>query len=390
MSVATPGGTPDAPVLVDTDRALADVVSALLGEPAYAIDTEFHRERTYFPKLALVQVAWPGNLVLIDPLAVDVTALAPVLESDTQAVLHAADQDLEVLELTVGTVPRVMYDTQVAAGFLGLSTPSLSTLCERFVGVELAKAERMTDWLARPLGDRQVAYAAADVAHLLEVRDLELAELDRRGRRQWALDEIELRRHGRTVRDPDTAWTRIKEARQLKGRARNVAVEVAAWRERRAAEVDQPVRFVLPDMAVVTIAQRAPTTREELSAIRGVDGRHTGGGAAAGLLEAVRAGMARTNPPAMASVPELDRALRPVVALVTAWVSQLGRDLEIDPSLLATRTDIEALLRGDDDARLNQGWRAEVMGTPIADLVAGRAALAFEGDGRLVLEPRRG
>jgi ribonuclease D len=381
--------TTTTPRLIEQDADLDSVVDVLLAEPAYALDTEFHRERTYFPQLALIQIAWAGGLVLVDPLAVDVRALAPLFTSGSQCVLHAADQDLEVLDLTVGEIPATMYDTQVAAGFLGMSTPSLTTLCERYVGVELAKAERMTDWLARPLGSRQLTYAASDVAYLLEIRDLELAQLDARGRRQWAIDEIELRRtRNRGERDPEMSWMRIKEARQLKGKARTIAIEVAAWRERRAAELDQPVRFVLPDMAVVTIAQRAPTTRDQLSALRGVDGRHTGGGAAEGLLAAVARGAERTAPPVAAVAPELDRALRPAVALVTAWVSQLGRDLEIDPSLLATRNDIEAVLRGDDDARLAIGWRSEVMGQPIRDLVEGRAALAFEGDGRLVLEAR--
>ena len=247
--------TTTTPRLIEQDADLDSVVDVLLAEPAYALDTEFHRERTYFPQLALIQIAWAGGLVLVDPLAVDVRALAPLFTSGSQCVLHAADQDLEVLDLTVGEIPATMYDTQVAAGFLGMSTPSLTTLCERYVGVELAKAERMTDWLARPLGSRQLTYAASDVAYLLEIRDLELAQLDARGRRQWAIDEIELRRtRNRGERDPEMSWMRIKEARQLKGKARTIAIEVAAWRERRAAELDQPVRFVLPDMAVVTIA----------------------------------------------------------------------------------------------------------------------------------------
>ncbi len=377
------------PVLITTDIALADAVERLRCEPEFAIDTEFHRERTYFPQLALVQLGWPGGIVLVDPLAVDIAGLAPLFDSDSTAVFHAADQDLEVLDHAVGAVPAAMYDTQVAAGFLGLSTPSLATLCERVVGVKLAKGERLTDWMARPLGAKQLDYAAADVAHLLAVRSAQLGELSELGRLQWALDEIELRRQrGRTVRVPEDAWLRIKEARSLRGRDRSVVQEVAAWRERRAAETNQPVRFVLPDMAVVTIAQRAPGTRDELAAIRGVDGRHTGQGAAEGILSAIRRGLDAPPPLTGQAPPELDRALRPAVALVTAWISQLGRDLSIDPSLLATRADIEALLRGDDDARLREGWRADLMGERIQDLVAGRAALAFEGDGQLVLEDR--
>lgn len=379
------------PALVTDEAGLLDVLGALEGQPAYAIDTEFHRERTYFPRLALVQVGWPGGLALIDPLEVDVAAMGPLFSSPSVAVLHAADQDLEVFELGVGRVPATMWDTQVAAGFLGMSSPSLASLCERVVGVRLTKGERMTDWLARPLGERQLDYAAADVAHLLEVRDRQLAELEARGRLDWALDEIEERRaRPRTVRDPWTAWLRIKEARSLRGPSRAVARSVAAWREERAATLDLPVRFVLPDVAVVTVAQRAPRTADELAAIRGVDRRHLGGSAVDGLLAAVEAGLSSEVPPPAPPPPELDRDLRPVVGLVTSWVSQLGRDLEIDPALLATRADIEDLLRGLPDARLSEGWRAELMGGPIRDLVEGRSALAFESGGRLVLEPRAG
>lgn len=387
---AATGAVPQRPELVTDTAGVEAVVEALRGESAFAIDTEFHRERTYFPRLALVQVAWPGGMALIDPLETDISALGSAFGPDTVAVLHAADQDLEVLDLTVGSVPSVMWDTQVAAGFLGMSSPSLASLCERMVGVRLAKGERMTDWLARPLADEQLAYAAADVAHLLEVRRRQLGELEARGRLQWALDEIEERRaRPRTARDPELSWLRIKEARSLRGRSRGVVQAVAAWRERRAAELDLPVRFVLSDVAVVAVAQRAPSTRDQLVAIRGVDGRQLGGSAGEGLLAAVAAGLEAGEPASAPPPAEMDRDLRPVVGLVTSWVSQLGRDLEIDPALLATRADIEELLRGDADARLTQGWRATLMGEPIRDLVEGRASLAFEGGGRLVLEPRR-
>jgi ribonuclease D len=381
----------DAIPLVTTERGLAELVDTLGGQPRFALDTEFHRERTYFPQLALVQVAWEGGLALIDPLEVNVAALGELFGPGHEVVLHAADQDLEVLDLAVGTIPERMFDTQVAAGFMGMSTPSLTSLCERLVGVDLPKGERMTDWLARPLGERQLSYAAGDVAHLLEVQAIEVEDLQRRGRLQWALDEIELRRQrARPDRDPDDAWMRVKDVRKLSGRARLVAMEVAAWRERRAAETDQPLRFVLPDMALITIAQRQPGSRRELEAIRGVDGRHLARGGADGLLDAISRGTQRKAPPPAAAGPELDRNLKPVVGLVTAWVSQLGRDLDIDPGLLATRADIEAFLRGDDDARLASGWRGEILGQPIGDLVGGRSALAFEGDGRLVLEARQG
>ena len=375
--------------VVDTDSGFGEVIASLRDVEAYALDTEFHRERTYYPKLALVQLAWPGELVLVDPLAVDMAPFAEILRGPQVAVLHAADQDLEILELVCGTVPAILFDTQVASGFTGLSTPSLATVYERFVGVKVGKADRLTDWLQRPLTDGQLVYAANDVAHLLEVRDILIADLERRGRLQWALDECELQRlRGRGHRDPDEVWRRIKEARQLKGKARGVVQAVAAWRERRAATLDIPVRYVLSDIAVVGIAQRPPRNRADLERIRGFD-KGMREDAVNDLLRAVKAGV--DGPvPVSDDHPTggLDRDLRPAVALISAWVAQLARDLELDSGLLATRGDLEALLRGDPTARLAEGWRAGIVGEPIRRLLGGEAAVAFAGDGELVIEER--
>ncbi len=375
--------------VVDTEAGLAAVIEALRPEPVYALDTEFHRERTYYPKLALLQLAWPGELVLVDPLAVDVAPFAEVLDGPGVAVLHAADQDLEILELACGTVPSQLFDTQVAAGFVGMSTPSLASVYERLLGVRVAKGDRLTDWLQRPLTAHQLEYAANDVAHLLEVHARLVSQLEQRQRLQWAAAECELqRRRSRGPRDPDEAWRRIKEARQLKGRARAVVRSVAAWRERRAASLDIPVRYVLSDMAVVGIAQRPPRSRADLERVRGFD-RGLRDDVVDDLLTAVKAGVEGPVPSSdESSNGGLDRDLRPAVGLISSWVSQLARDIELDTSLLATRNDLEALLRGDADARLATGWRAEIVGEPIRRLLHGEAAVAFAGDGELVIEER--
>lgn len=377
-------------VLVDTPAALEDTIASLRDTSVYALDTEFHRERTYYPKLALVQVAWREGLAIIDPLAVDVTPLTELLKSPATAVLHAADQDLEVLELACGAVPSALFDTQVAAGFVGMSSPSLATLYDRLLGVRVPKADRLSDWLARPLTDAQLEYAASDVAHLLDAYDRLVTRLEQRGRLAWAADECEhMRLRARGAREPDEAWRRIKEARQLKGRAHAVVRAVAAWRERRAAALDVPPRYVMSDLAVVAIAQRPPRTVEELHKLRGLDERHLRGKQVEQLLEAVQAALDGPLEPRAAQPPrDLDRELRPAVGLVSAWVSQLARNLEIDAALLATRADVESFLRGDPDARLAEGWRAELLGEPVRRLVEGEAALAFNGEGELVLEER--
>lgn len=374
---------------IDTDAGLREALDQLEGEPRYALDTEFHRERTYWPKAALLQLAWPGHLILIDPLAVDLTPLAELMNSESLGVLHAASQDLEVLELACGASPRHLFDTQIAAGFLGMSTPSLAALHERELGVELPKGNRLTDWLERPLRPAQLDYAAADVDRLLEIHDLLTAQLNERGRLPWAEEEFSiLLARDRGPRDPFEAWRKIKEARHLKGTALSVARTIAAWRERRAAEIDQPVRFVLSDIAIVAIAQSAPADAESLGKVRGVDRGMAKGVLGEQILGAIQEGSAGGWRPSRSNRPkDTGQDLRPAVALVAAWVNQLARDQALDPALLATRADVEALVRGDEDARLASGWRAEMAGEPITRLVAGDVALAFE-NGNVILEER--
>jgi ribonuclease D len=361
------------------------VVSEVAQEPRYAIDTEFHRERSYYPRLALLQIAWADHVALVDPLAVDVRNLATVLRGDGVAVLHAAQQDLEVLGRACGVVPAHLVDTQLLAGFVGHSTPSLQSLLAAELGVALPKADRLTDWLARPLTHQQVDYAAADVAHLLALQDRLSERLEKLGRLDWALHECEaLRTRPVGPLPPHLAWTRLKDARTLRRSARGVARELASWREARAARTDTPARSVLPDLAVLAIAQRAPLTPEELRACRGVEERHWRGNLGREILDAVERGR-DTEVDVPEREEDLDRSLRPVVSLASAWVGQVARQQRLDPALLATRADLVALLRGDADARLASGWRAAMLGDDVKRLVAGEAALAYDSTAGLRL-----
>lgn len=375
---------------IDDQAEFEALVATLIEQPRYALDTEFHRERTYYPKLALVQVAWRDDdgqqLALVDPLAVDVEPFAKLFVSDALCVIHAAQQDLDVLTHAVGSVPSKMFDTQLAAGFVGYGTPSLVALLQGEIGVSPPKGDRLTDWLRRPLTDSQRQYAAVDVEYLLEVHERLVAQLAAAGRLGWAEDACEeLRTRPTSGSAPDDAWMRLKDARSLRPSARAVAQGVAAWRERRAMRTDIPVRQVLPDLAVLGISQRAPSSLKELSQARGVDERHSRGGIAEEILDAVRAAKGSTPPSPPASVDDLDRNMRPAVTLVSAWVGQLARDERLDPTLLATRADIVAFLRGDDDARLGAGWRNELVGDGIRRLVGGQAGLTFDPEGRLRL-----
>ena len=365
---------------VDQQDDFEAVIDALLGEQRYAIDTEFHRERTYFPTLALVQLGWgDGELVLVDPLAVDITALGRLFDSDVEAVFHAAQQDLDVLTYAVGVVPKRFFDTQIAGGFVGYGTPSLVSLLSAEVGVSPPKGDRLTDWLRRPLTGAQRDYAAADVAYLLEVQDRLIAKLDDLGRLAWVADACqELRQRPTSGLHPEDAWNRLKDVRGLRPRPRAVAQSIAAWRERTAMERNIPVRQVLPDLAVLGISQRQPSNENELAQARGVDDRFSRGKVAAQILAAVAEGKLAEPPAVGASNDDLERELRPAVTLISAWVSQVAKSAKIDTSILATRADLVALLSGDPDARLIHGWRSELLGEGINHLLAGTAALTFE------------
>jgi ribonuclease D len=384
------------PDLIDTESALGQLIDHLVGVERYALDTEFHRERTYWPDLALVQVAWPSSagrpagVALIDPLAVDFRSFATVLTGEAILVAHAADQDLEVLFQACGARPSQLFDTQIAAAFLGHGLASLSALVHTFLDLRLQKGDRLTDWSVRPLSAGQLAYAADDVAHLLDLADVIAKQLTERGRLSWAEEECELlRRRAVGPSDPARAWWKLRDARQLRGPARGVAQEVSAWRELRGREVNQPVRFVLPDLGLQAIVHGQPVTAAALRAIRGLDGRHLRGDVPTQILDAIHRG--RQLPDGALQLPpadEVDRNWRPAVALAAAWIAQLSRDERIDASLLATRSDLVAFLSDQPGSRLGTGWRAELVGRHLARLVSGDAALAFEGAGRLVLEAR--
>jgi ribonuclease D len=384
------------PAGVGDYRWIGDAASfeVLLDELAscdvYGLDTEFHRERTYFPHLALLQIAWDGGIALVDPLAIDIAPFARVLDGPGLAVLHAAEQDLEVLERSCGTVPSRLFDTQVAAGFLGQVSPSLVKLVERILGIRLLKGDQLTDWTRRPLSAGQLAYAAGDVAHLLALRDSISARLEEMGRMGWAGEEFEIvLSKDRSPTEPGEAWWRLPRARQLRGPARGVAQAVAGWRDQRARQLDLPVRFIVPDLAVLSIAQHPARTREDLRRTRSLDGRHLGGGAADELLAAIGAGL-ELAPSELALPPahELDQPNRAVTTLATAYVAQRAADLELDPAILATRADLVEFMQDPPRGRLADGWRSELVGDGLRRLAEGKASLSFDGHGSLVLEER--
>ena len=371
---------------VDSEKTLDDVIDSVLGGSRYAIDTEFHREKTYYPKLALVQIRWGTQTALIDPLAVDPRRLARLFSSEILAVFHAAQQDLEVLRHASLEAPRNIFDCQVAAGFVGFSTPSLATLVQAVKKTSLSKGDRLTDWLRRPLTDQQCAYAADDVVHLFDLHDELTRQLTELGRVDWVNDACaELASRPTGPQDPSDAWLRLKEVRALKGSARGVAQALAKWREERAMRSDLPPRRVMSDMALLGISQRVPKSVEELANTRGVDDRHLSAEYCKEIMTAVRDGAKNSIVLPSTDNDDVDKFARPALTLITAWVGELARKHKIDATLLATRSDITAFLRKSPNAKLREGWRATLIGDDLTRILNGEVGLSVDHDGHLKL-----
>ena len=361
-----------------------------------ALDTEFMGEGRYRTLLCLVQLAIPervgaeDRIALIDPLdeELDAAPLADVLaDPAVQIVVHAGRQDIALMRRRLQTPVRNVFDTQVAAGFAGLGAQSsYDSLLNEVLGLRVAKTASFTRWDARPLSPEQLAYAREDVVHLLELA----GELERRlatlGRLEWAREECEPLARSSDERDPETIFSRLPRVGGLSSTARPVARELVRWRERTAERQDRPVQGVLSDAALVEIARRKPSSRGELERIRGV----SGGGAgrrSEELLEAIARGRAQppddapetSRPPA----PKPDDA--PLVALGEALLRARAREAGLAYELLAARADLQAIVAAvrssgeEADVRTLRGWRRELAGGELLDLLAGRVSLSVEG-----------
>lgn len=355
------------------------LVDELCESAAYALDTEFHRERTYLPVLAVVQFATADRLALVDALAVDIGSLRRAFETDAICVMHAGSQDLEILELECGAVPRRMFDTQVAALFCGYRTSSLGKLVEGFLDVRLDKSAQLSDWTRRPLPADDLRYAASDVAHLLELRDALLERLAERKRVDWAEEEIErLRSKDRSAPEPETLWWKLRGKTKLNGKARGVAQEIAIWRDSVARKQNRPARTVLSDMALLALAQRPARNVEQLRSVRNLDLRRFK--YSDELLAAIQRGTrlpkgdVRMPPKKPENLPSVDG----VISLCLAWLAQRAGREALDVTVLGTRDDVTNLVL-HQPSRLSNGWRDLLVGRELRAIIDGKAALRVNG-----------
>src|SRR5579884_473551 len=368
------------------------------------IDTEFMSEGRYRALLCVVQVAIdaPGrpeqpDIVLIDALSgVDVRPLSAALaDPGVEVVLHAGRQDVAILRRAWGTEVTNIFDTQVAAGFAGASAQAgYGNLLARVLGRRVGKTASYTRWDARPLTEEQLSYAAEDVVHLLELADELQARLRASGRLDWAREECRRLEAATDERDPETAWERLPRIGQLDPRARAVARELAAWRERTAAEQDRPVGSVLADPALLELARRQPRDLRGLEQIRGI---HPSGIRRRGraILEAIERGRAADPIPREPGRERFDASDAPLISLAEALLRARALEAGLAYELIASRAELEqiiiAIRRSEPEppVRTLSGWRSELVGADLRDLLAGRSAISLGPDGRLVLTPVR-
>jgi len=374
---------------IDSAPELARFCLQLAGTGWFALDTEFLREKTYYPKLCLLQVATPDSVACIDPLALD--TLDPILDlvfdPGITKVMHSARQDMEIFYHLRGAAPGPVFDTQVAALLLGYPDQvGYGNLVSEVLNVRLEKLHTRADWSIRPLTQDQVSYAADDVIYLVDVYLNLRNRLVERGRLEW-LDEDFARLSSDALysNPPEDAWLRVKGGNRLNGAALAVLQALAGWRETLAQQRDRPRGWILRDDALLEIARHRPASLEALGRIRGMQEafiRHNGE-QVIGLVAA--AGKQRPAPPADGgSRLQLTPAQDALVDVMSAVVRLSGAEHAINPAVLATRKQLERLVSGDADVEILHGWRRKLVGERLQALLAGELSLSVR-DGKLVL-----
>lgn len=350
---------------------------------AIAVDTEFLRERTYHPRLCLVQVATPDECVVIDVIAIDNLAPLAILMHDegTVKVFHACSQDMEVLNYTLGALPAPIFDTQIAAAFLGeRMQTSYNGMVHAFCGVTLPKSESLTDWSRRPLTPEQIEYALDDVRYLIKAYDVIMERLDESGRASWVLDEIKpLTDRSHYVVDRRVAFKRVKRVNSLTRRQLAVARELAAWREARAEYSNIPRKWLMSDEVLIALSKRPPHDAASLRRVRGTE--QLSDADVAGALSVIARGescpadkypfIARTHKPAS---PELES----VIDLMYALIRLVGERSGVATAMIASRDDLVDYVDHPQDSPLREGWRFELVGTLIDDLLNGDIGLTVK------------
>jgi ribonuclease D len=375
---------------IDSTAELETLCAQLSGAQWMTLDTEFLREKTYYPKLCLLQVAVPGVVACVDPLAIeDISPLLDVIyDPGITKVMHAARQDMEILYHLRGVLPAPVFDTQIAALLLGFSDQvGYGTLVSELLGVTLDKLHTRADWSQRPLSPEQVRYAADDVIYLAQVYERLVERLGDLGRLDWLTEDFERLVQAELYSNPpQQAWLKVRGINRLKGASLSVLQALAGWRESQAQRLDRPKGWLLRDDVMVDIARHLPGDRTALGKIRGLSERvvSKNGEQLLGLVAEARE---REPDPLPASGPK--KRLKPeqdaLVDAMLAVVRLCALENSLNPAVLASRKQLEALVTGNRDTAVMQGWRRKLAGERLQAMLDGALVLRVSG-GKLNLE----
>ncbi|WP_339635316.1 ribonuclease D [uncultured Sneathiella sp.] len=371
--------------IITTTTALQELAARFAKYPYMTIDTEFLRESTFWPILCLVQVATDDESAIIDPMAegIDLQPLFDLLQDENVLkVFHAGRQDLEIFHHLNGEVPKPIFDTQVAAMVCGFGeSVGYDTLVAKITGKGIDKSSRFTDWSRRPLSERQLTYAEADVTHLRDVYKFLANKLKERGREEWVASEMEILRAPETYFIPPMeAWQRIK-ARNNNSKFLGILQAVAAWREEQAHRQDIPRNRVLRDEALLEISSNPPKSPEALSHVRGIGQKFADGHMGRGLLAAVEAGvnLPPEQRPTQAKKSPPPKGIGPLMELLRVLLKLRCEENEVAQKLVCNMADLERIAAEDDaDIPVLKGWRRRVFGEDALKLKNGEIALSSE------------
>ena len=379
-------------MLVENDAQLKDFLALCEKSSYMAIDTEFLREKTYYAKLCLIQVAVEGCTAIIDPFTIgDLSVMAPVLTNQNVVkIFHASSQDIEILYHETGVVPDPVFDTQVAAALLGKSQQaSYAALVQSFCQVTLPKKDSFTDWSRRPLSPSQVEYAADDVTYLPRIYHDMIEELNEKGRLSWLNDAFaEISNPKKYEVDPRNRYRKLKRVNQLSQRQMAAAREFAAWREERAQKLNIPRKWVVSDEQIVEACRREPRSLDELYMVRGLkeslksgDARH--------VLQLINKGLTcpEEDLPQTKTNQRSEANVDIAVDLMNAIVRLRARENKIAPQTLAPHAELMKLARGhDEDCELLKGWRYHVVGKELSEFLEGKFLLQLiDGNLKIIL-----
>jgi ribonuclease D len=380
---------------VDNKAELERTVERLRSHGSFGLDMEFQRERTFRPRLQLVQVSTPDESLLIDPLAFeDLEPLWDVVaDPSIEKIVHAGAQDMEIVWARSGLLPRNIFDTQIAAALLGLGDQiGYANLISRMLHRRLKKGETVTDWAMRPLSAAQIEYALDDVRYLHELRDRLWSKLASMGRETWLREETEhYEVRGTYERDPQTLWSRISRMRSLDPRGRSILRELAIWREEEAARRDEPRGRIVADETLVEIARRTPKKPEDLKPLRTLHPRELAR-SGPGLVAAVQKGLKAPEDtwPRLDPIKPEDERFSITVDLLEVVLRARALENEIAPSYLGTRADIAQLIEAtvgggrrrksakEPEPLLLTGWRQQLVGDELVAFLEGRASLKID------------